>query len=160
MVQPTEHASCLTLSVPRMTGIELLQAIRNDPDATIQSIPFVMLSASLEKESELVPDGSITGPTDFLVKVQNSLLPQYFSSNGPTFRTHQPFSSKSLISIVQERLRSARQTTDLELRVQQRTAELELSQLRYRRISELSPVAIFETDESNPGLITYAVSTP
>lgn len=61
-----------------MTGIELLQAIRNDPDASIQSIPFVMLSASLEKESELVPNGSITGPTDFLVKVRNSFYLQYF----------------------------------------------------------------------------------
>lgn len=142
-----------------MTGVELLQAVRRDPDTTIQSIPFVMLSASLEKESELVLDGAITGPTDFLVKVYPpSAVSLHRLTSSPWIV--QPFSSKSLITIVQERLRAARQTTDLELRVQQRTAELEISQLRYRRISELSPVAIFETDESNPGLITYAVSTP
>ncbi|TRM63333.1 hypothetical protein BD626DRAFT_537197 [Schizophyllum amplum] len=64
--------------------------------------------------------------------------------------------SPELTQRVQTRLEALRQKQELERLVTQRTAALEGAQIRYRRMSELAPVAIFETDENDRELITFA----
>lgn len=58
---------------------------------------------------------------------------------------------------MQTRLRAVRQQQELERQVRERTKELKVTKQRFQRISELSPVAIFETEEANRDVITYAV---
>ena len=57
------------------------------------------------------------------------------------------------------RLQAVRQRNELERQVRERTMELKVTKQRYQRMSELSPVAIFETEEANRDVITYAVIT-
>ncbi len=62
-----------------------------------------------------------------------------------------------MLNRVRTRLHTLKQRHELEKQVRDRTFELKLTQQRYQRMSELSPVAIFETDDVDHGLITYAV---
>ncbi|KAK0469940.1 uncharacterized protein EV420DRAFT_1258116 [Desarmillaria tabescens] len=119
--------------MPRMTGTELLQKLADDPDPNVQAIPVIVLSARAGSEDP--PDSIFRGAVDFLLK---------------------PFSSSELLNRVQTRLHTLKQRHELEKQVRDRTFELKLTQQRYQRMSELSPVAIFETDDADHGLITYA----
>ncbi|KAK0235753.1 hypothetical protein EDD85DRAFT_837950 [Armillaria nabsnona] len=119
--------------MPRMTGTELLQKLADDPDPNVQAIPAIVLSARLGSEDR--PDNIFRGSVDFLLK---------------------PFSSSELLNRVRTRLHTLKQRHELEKQVRERTFELKLTQQRYQRMSELSPVAIFETDDVDHGLITYA----
>ncbi|KAK0204649.1 hypothetical protein DFS33DRAFT_1259677 [Desarmillaria ectypa] len=119
--------------MPRMTGTELLQNLADDPDPNVQAIPVIVLSARMGSEDQ--PDSVFRGAVDFLLK---------------------PFSSSELLNRVQTRLHTLKQRHELEKQVRDRTFELKLTQQRYQRMSELSPVAIFETDDADHGLITYA----
>ncbi|KAK0485064.1 hypothetical protein IW261DRAFT_1331068 [Armillaria novae-zelandiae] len=119
--------------MPRMTGTELLQKLADDPDPNVQAIPVIVLSARTGSEDR--PDNIFRGAVDFLLK---------------------PFSSSELLNRVRTRLHTLKQRQELEKQVRERTFELKLTQQRYQRMSELSPVAIFETDDVDHGLITYA----
>ncbi|KAJ7584442.1 hypothetical protein C8J56DRAFT_1027754 [Mycena floridula] len=125
------------IMMPRLTGLELLQALNNDPDPNIQAIPVIILSARSGNEHEpgLFEPGIFSGTVDFL---------------------HKPFTSSELLHRVHARLHALRQKHALESQVRQRTLELKVSQERYQRMSELSPVALFETDEQDHESITYA----
>ncbi|KAK0495357.1 histidine kinase [Armillaria luteobubalina] len=119
--------------MPRMTGTELLQKLADDPDPNVQAIPAIVLTARTGSEDR--PDSIFRGTVDFLLK---------------------PFSSSELLNRVRTRLHTLKQRQELEKQVRERTFELKLTQQRYQRMSELSPVAIFETDDVDHGLITYA----
>ncbi|KAF5393770.1 hypothetical protein D9757_000261 [Collybiopsis confluens] len=119
------------IMMPGLSGIELIQELANDADP----IPVIVLTARSGSEADYVPEIESIGPIDCIFK---------------------PFSSVELLRRVQTRLDSISQKLELERQVQLHTAELELAQQRYRRMTELAPVAIFETDEMDRGLITFA----
>lgn len=131
-------ARLTSLSVPGLSGTDLIQELANDPNPDIQNIPIIVLTARSGSEGDIdsKAESIFQGPIDYLLK---------------------PFSSAELLRRVQTRLHSIRQKLELERQVQQRTAELDHAQQRYRRMTELAPVAIFETDEMDRGLITFAV---
>ncbi|KIK65560.1 hypothetical protein GYMLUDRAFT_240082 [Collybiopsis luxurians FD-317 M1] len=123
--------------LPGLSGTELVQELANDPDSQIRSIPIIVLTAGSGSESDTDPrfESIFHDPIDYLLK---------------------PFSSTELLRRVQTRLHSIRQKLELERQVKLRTEELEHAQQRYRRMTEMAPVAIFETDEADRGLITFA----
>ncbi|KAF9020456.1 hypothetical protein BDZ89DRAFT_1072198 [Hymenopellis radicata] len=122
--------------MPRMNGIQLLAALEGDDDPNVQAIPVIVLSARAGSETDDRSEGHLfQTAVDFLAK---------------------PFSSTELISRVQTRLRAVRQQQELERQVRERTKELKVTKQRYQRMSELSPVAIFETEEADRDVITYA----
>ncbi|KIY71120.1 hypothetical protein CYLTODRAFT_143793 [Cylindrobasidium torrendii FP15055 ss-10] len=127
------------IMMPRMNGLELLSALENHPDPNIQAIAVIVLSArgdtDVGSRSEL---GLFQGPVDFLAK---------------------PFTATELLSRVKTRLRAVRQRQSLERQSLELEKQVRVEQERYQRMSELSPVAIFETDESDRDLITYANET-
>ena len=68
-----------------------------------------------------------------------------------------PFTSVDLLNRVRTRLRGVKIKQDLQQEVRVQGVELTLTKRRYQRISELAPVAIFETDDADRSVITYAV---
>lgn len=149
VMSTSQHPSCLPdprhlnhslLSVPGLTGTDLIQQLATDPDPDIHNIPIILLTARSGSESnpELKYESIYQGQIDYLLK---------------------PFSSDELVRRVRTRIYTVRQKLELERQVQQRTAELNYAQHRYRRMTELAPVAIFETDDTDRNLITFAVSS-
>ncbi|KAG7451020.1 uncharacterized protein BT62DRAFT_1000253 [Guyanagaster necrorhizus] len=124
------------IMMQRMTGTELPQKLAEDPDPDIQAILVIVLSASTGSEDR--PDSVFRGAVDFLLK---------------------PFISSELLNRVRNRLHVLKQRHELEKQVRDRTFELKVTQQRYQRMSELSSVAIFETEDVDHGLITYAPRT-
>ncbi|KAI5829409.1 histidine kinase [Schizophyllum commune Tattone D] len=123
------------MMMPRMNGAELLQTLTHHHDTSIQAMPAIVLTARTGQEGDARVDGLLHGPVDYLLK---------------------PFSATELTQRVETRLQALRQKQELERLVEQRTAALDSAQQRYRRMSELAPVALFETDEDDRELITYA----
>ncbi|KAJ4467091.1 histidine kinase [Lentinula lateritia] len=123
--------------MPGLTGTDLIQQLATDPDPDIHNIPIILLTARSGSESnpELKYESIYQGQIDYLLK---------------------PFSSDELVRRVRTRIYTVRQKLELERQVQQRTAELNYAQHRYRRMTELAPVAIFETDDTDRNLITFA----
>ncbi|KAJ3793028.1 histidine kinase [Lentinula aff. detonsa] len=123
--------------MPGLNGLDLLQELDKDPNPDIQNLPIILLTASSGSEGKIdpKPDRFLQRPIDYLLK---------------------PFSSVELVRRVQTRLHTVRQKLELERQVQQRTTELDYAQQRYRRMTELAPVAIFETDDMDRSLITFA----
>ncbi|KAL1741276.1 histidine kinase [Schizophyllum fasciatum] len=123
------------MMMPRMSGAELLDVLARHPDSSIQDMPTIVLTAGTGQEGDVRGEGLLHRPVDYLLK---------------------PFSAPELAQRVETRLAALRQKQELERLVAQRTAALEGAQQRYRRMSELAPVALFETDEDDRESITFA----
>ncbi|KAK4703630.1 hypothetical protein P7C70_g2585, partial [Phenoliferia sp. Uapishka_3] len=112
--------------MPRLGGEGLLEALRSNARTAL--IPVIFLSAAAGAESRA--QALERGVDDYLVK---------------------PFQSRELLARVRVHLTLGSMRQELELRVTERTAELNESEVRYRglaqrysAINELAPVGIFQ----------------
>jgi len=100
--------------MPRLDGFGLLRALRENP--TTAAIPVIMLSARAGEESRI--EGVQAGADDYLIK---------------------PFSARELVARVETHVKMARMrrqvNNELEVRVRERTKELEASQERLRALA-------------------------
>ncbi|GAA5985317.1 hypothetical protein JCM10908_002618 [Rhodotorula pacifica] len=118
------------LAMPIMNGRELLRAIRQNPGT--QAIPVIFLSAQATSDARI--EALQLGADDFMLK---------------------PFRADELLARVKLHLQISEIRKELERRVQDRTVALLESERqykeladRYRTLSQVSPVGIFQTEPS------------
>ncbi|KAM0756019.1 hypothetical protein T439DRAFT_320710 [Meredithblackwellia eburnea MCA 4105] len=122
--------------MPKLDGMGLLAALRNDPSTAL--LPVIFLSAQAHPDARV--QALTAGADDFIVK---------------------PFQSKELLARVNVHLQLGKMRVELEKRVEDRTRSLIESEMRYRGLADrystlslLSPVGVFICNSS--GDMTYA----
>jgi PAS domain S-box-containing protein len=147
----TEFA-CIILDVqmPTMSGLELARLIKTRKRN--EHIPIIFLTAYFLEEKDIL-SGYGAGAVDYLTKPIN---PQILKSKVGVFvdlfRTTHALTAANLAletEVAQRKnaeaaLRQA--NNDLEERVRERTAELSLTEKRYRQVVSSVPAAIYTTD--------------
>ncbi|GAA5824652.1 hypothetical protein JCM11251_005289 [Rhodosporidiobolus azoricus] len=116
------------VAMPRVSGYELLRALRANASTTL--VPVIFLSAQAGPEARV--SALLEGANDFLTK---------------------PFQARELVARVNVQLQLGAMRMELEKRVEERTQELVDSERRLRELADqhqtlaqVSPVGIFETD--------------
>ncbi len=105
------------IMMPRLDGLELLQALRNNPST--KTIPIILLSARAGEEARVV--GLEHGADDYLTK---------------------PFNAKELMARIHSNLKLARSRCEQS----QSAKELYESESRYRQLIEGLPAAVYTCD--------------
>ncbi|KAK4703656.1 hypothetical protein P7C70_g2556, partial [Phenoliferia sp. Uapishka_3] len=120
--------------MPLLNGRELLKELRSNPSTAQVPVIFLSAQAGLEARSLALEQGA----DDYLVK---------------------PFQSRELLARVRGLLMASKLRTQLETKVQERTAELNDSKARlrdlarrYATLSDVSPVGLFTLD-STPSVV-------
>ena len=140
----------LDIQMPGMSGIELAQQIKGR--RRNQHTPIIFLTAFFLDEKDVIL-GYGAGAVDYLTKPINpEILKSKVSVFVDLFRTARALATANgALEIevnqrkkAEEALRLA--NNELEKRVQERTAELALSEERYRQVVRNLPVAIYTTD--------------
>jgi len=147
-----DEFACIVLDIqmPNMSGLELARLIKTRKRT--QCIPIIFLTAYFSEEKDVL-QGYDAGAVDYLTKPINSHI--FRSKVGvfvDLFRTARALSAangaleKEVLQRkkAEEALRTV--NSDLEIRVQERTTELSLSEKRYREVVRSLPVAIYTTD--------------
>lgn len=144
--------ACIILDVqmPGMSGLELARLIKTR--RRNQNIPIIFLTAYFLEEKDIL-QGYGAGAVDYLTKPIN---PQILKSKVDVFvdlfRTTHALSAANMAletevaqrKKAEEALRHV--NSDLEARVQERTAELGLTERRYRQVVCNLPAAVYTTD--------------
>jgi PAS domain S-box-containing protein len=154
-----EDFACIVLDIqmPSMSGLDLARLIKTRKRC--QNVPIIFLTAYFLEEKDIL-QGYGAGAVDYLTKPIN---PQILKSKVGVFvdlfRTTRALaaSNRALEEEIMQR-RSAQEAlreanNALELRVQERTEELSLSEQRYRQLIRNLPAAIYSTDAD--GRITF-----
>ena len=147
-----DEFACIVLDIqmPNMSGIELARLIKTRKRT--QCIPIIFLTAYFSEEKDVL-QGYDAGAVDYLTKPVNSHI--FRSKVGvfvDLFRTARALSAANVAlerevlqrKKAEEALRTV--NSDLEMRVQDRTVELSLSEKRYREVVRSLPVAVYTTD--------------
>lgn len=144
--------ACIVLDIqmPGMSGLELARHIK--ARKRNQHIPIIFLTAFFLDEKDIIT-GYGVGAVDYLTKPIN---PEIFKSKvgafADLFRTARALSAANAaleLEVTQRKNaeEALRQMNNrLEAAVQERTAELSLSQERYEQVVRNLPVAVFTTD--------------
>ncbi|HTV40972.1 MAG TPA: response regulator [Candidatus Sulfotelmatobacter sp.] len=144
--------ACIVLDIqmPGMSGIELARQIKSRKRN--QHIPIIFLTAFFLDEKDII-SGYGVGAVDYLTKPIN---PEIFKSKvgafADLFRTARALSAANAaleLEVTQRKNaeEALRQMNNrLEAAVQERTAELSLSQERYEQVVRNLPVAVYTTD--------------
>jgi len=144
--------ACIILDVqmPEMSGLDLARLIKTRKRN--QYIPIIFLTAYFLKEKDIL-QGYGAGAVDYLSKPIN---PQILKSKVDVFvdlfRTNHALSeaNSALETEILQRKKAEealrQSNADLETRVQQRTAELSLTEKRYRQVVCNLPAAVYTTD--------------
>jgi CheY-like chemotaxis protein len=114
--------------MPNMSGPELLDAIRGDPN--LQAIPFIIVSANAGDDARM--GGLARGADDYLSK---------------------PFQARELLLRVHTQLQSACIRNKLELQMAEQLRRLEESRMSFARLCEQLQVGIHRSDPN--GNITW-----
>ena len=150
LVQAEFACIILDVQMPTMSGLELAKLVKTRKRN--QHIPIIFLTAYFLEEKDIL-QGYGAGAVDYLTKPIN---PQILKSKVGVFvdlfrTTHALAAANNALEteIVQrkraeEALRTA--NNDLEERVRERTAELSLTEQRYRQVVSGVPAAIYTTD--------------
>jgi PAS domain S-box-containing protein len=144
--------ACIVLDIqmPVMSGFELARHIKTRKRN--QHIPIIFLTAFFLDEKDVIL-GYGAGAVDYLTKPINpEILKSKVGAFVDLFRTARALSAaNSALELevtqrkkAEEALRQA--NNELERRVQERTAELALSEERYKQVVRNLPVAIYTTD--------------
>ncbi len=140
----------LDIQMPNMSGLDLARLIKTRKRN--QHIPIIFLTAYFLDEKDVL-QGYGVGAVDYLTKPIN---PQILKSKVGVFvdlfrTTHALAAANSALETevgqrkkAEEALRQV--NNELEMRVQERTAELSLTEKRYRQIVCSLPAAIYTTD--------------
>jgi PAS domain S-box-containing protein len=146
----------LDIQMPGMSGIELARQIKTR--RRNQHIPIIFLTAFFLDDKDVV-SGYGAGAVDYLTKPINpEILKSKVGVFVDLFRTTQALAAAndtlevevSQRKTAEEALRQA--NNELENHVRQRTAELAVSQQRYKQVVQNLPLAIYTTDRD--GTIT------
>src|SRR5580704_9240218 len=147
-----DEFACIILDIqmPSMSGLELARIIKTRKRN--QHIPIIFLTAYFLEEKDIL-QGYGAGAVDYLTKPLN---PQILKSKVGVFvdlfRTTRALAAanNALETEVGQRKKAEealRQVNnELELRVQERTAELSLTEKRYRQVVYSLPGAVYTTD--------------
>jgi PAS domain S-box-containing protein len=147
----------LDIQMPGMSGIELARQIKTR--RRNQHIPIIFLTAHYLDDKDVV-SGYGAGAVDYLTKPINpEILRSKVGAFVDLFRATQALAAvnDSLEVEVHQRktaeeaLRLA--NSELENHVRERTAELAVSQQRYKQVVQNLPIAVYTTDED--GRITF-----
>lgn len=144
--------ACIVLDIqmPGMSGIELARHIK--ARKRNQHIPIIFLTAFFLDEKDII-QGYGAGAVDYLTKPINpEILKSKVGAFVDLFRTARALAmaNSALETEVSQRkkaeeaLRQA--NNELEVRVRERTAELGLSEERYKQVVRNLPVAVYTTD--------------
>jgi PAS domain S-box-containing protein len=144
--------ACIVLDIqmPDMSGLELARQIKTRKRN--QHIPIIFLTAFFLDEKDIIM-GYGAGAVDYLTKPINpEILKSKVGAFVDLFRIARALTAanqaleKEVVhrKNAEEALRQA--NNDLEMRVQERTAELGLSEERYKQVVRNLPVAIYTTD--------------
>jgi PAS domain S-box-containing protein len=153
-----QEFGCMVLDIqmPGMNGLELAQQIKTRKRN--QQIPIIFLTAFFLDEKDIIM-GYGAGAVDYLTKPINpEILKSKVGAFVDLFRTARALSTANQAleteiaqrKKAEEALREA--NNELERRVEERTAELGLSEERYKQVVRNLPMALYTTDAS--GLIT------
>src|SRR5215469_5767521 len=141
----------LDIQMPGMSGIELARQIKTR--RRNQHIPIIFLTAFFLDDKDVV-SGYGAGAVDYLTKPINpEILKSKVGVFVDLFRTTQALAAAndslevevSQRKTAEEALRQA--NNELENHVRERTAELAVSQQRYKQVVQNLPIAVFTTDE-------------
>ncbi|ATX82875.1 PAS domain S-box-containing protein [Mariprofundus ferrinatatus] len=120
----------LDIRMPGMDGFEVIQKLK--ASEVTRDVPVIFLSASVELESHL--KGFDLGAVDFVTK---------------------PFQRQELLARVRTHLELFQLRSQMERLIEDRTAALEESQLRFRRLVENLRNEYFLYEHDTEGLFTY-----
>jgi PAS domain S-box-containing protein len=141
----------LDIQMPGMSGIELARQIKTR--RCNQHIPIIFLTAFFLDEKDVV-SGYGAGAVDYLTKPINpEILRSKVGAFVDLFRATQALAAAndalevevSQRKTAEEALRLA--NNELESHVRERTAELAVSQQRYKQVVQNLPIAVYTTDE-------------
>ena len=144
--------ACIVLDVqmPGMTGIELARQIKTRKRN--QHIPIIFLTAFFLDERDIIM-GYGAGAVDYLTKPINpEILKSKVGAFVDLFRTTRALAAANaaLETEVNQRKKAEEElqkvNSQLENSVQQRTAELSLSEERYKQVVRNLPLAVYTTD--------------
>ena len=107
--------------MPELDGFALMRILRSHQET--KTIPIILLSARAGENAKV--EGLRAGADDYIIK---------------------PFSARELVARIHTHVELARLRYELEMRVSDRTKQLAQSELRYRVLSEISPVGVFRLD--------------
>ncbi len=144
--------ACIVMDIhmPDMNGLDLSRLIKTRKRS--QHIPIIFLTAFFLEEKDIL-QGYGAGAVEYLMKPIN---PQILRSKVGVFvdlfRTTQALAATNTMleqevsqrKKVEEALRVANR--ELEMRVEERTADLSLTEQRYRRLVHSLPAAVYTTD--------------
>jgi DNA-binding response OmpR family regulator len=140
----------LDIQMPSMNGLELARLIKTRKRS--QHIPIIFLTAYFSEEKDVLL-GYGAGAVDYLTKPINSdilrskvgVYVDLFRKTLALARVNEALELEiSHRKAAEEALRQA--NAELEMHVQRRTADLSLSEKRYRRVVYNLPAAIYTTD--------------
>jgi PAS domain S-box-containing protein len=150
LVQDEFACIILDIQMPNMSGLELARLVKTRKRN--QHIPIIFLTAYFLEEKDAL-QGYGAGAVDYLTKPIN---PQILKSKVGVFvdlyRTTRALAvaNSALETEVNQRKKAEealRQiNNELEVRVQERTAELSLTEKRYRQVVRSLPAAVYTTD--------------
>jgi CheY-like chemotaxis protein len=140
----------LDIQMPSMNGLELARLIKTRKRS--QHIPIIFLTAYFSDEKDVLM-GYGAGAVDYLTKPINSeilrskvgVYVDLFRKTLALARVNEALELEvSHRKAAEEALRDA--NAELEMRVQRRTADLSLSEKRYRQVVYNLPAAVYTTD--------------
>jgi PAS domain S-box-containing protein len=147
-----DEFACIVLDVqmPSMSGLELARLIKTRKRS--QHIPVIFLTAYFLEEKDIL-QGYGAGAVDYLTKPIN---PQILKSKVGVFvdlfrTTHAlAAANNSLEQEISQRKKAEaalrEMNNELEMRVEERTADLSLTEQRYRQLVQSLPAAVYTTD--------------
>jgi len=147
-----EEFACIILDVqmPSMTGLELARMIKTRKRN--QYLPIIFLTAYFLEEKDIL-QGYGAGAVDYLTKpIDPKILKSKVGVFVDLFRTTRALAAanRALETEITQRRNAEealrRANNELEARVQDRTAELSLTEKRYRQVVFSLPAAIYSTD--------------
>jgi PAS domain S-box-containing protein len=147
-----EEFACIILDIqmPNMTGLELARIIKTRKRN--QYLPIIFLTAYFLEEKDIL-QGYGAGAVDYLTKpVDPQILKSKVGVFVDLFRTARALAAANRAletEIIQRRNAEEalrRVNNELETRVHERTAELSLTEKRYRQVVFSLPAAIYSTD--------------